>query len=361
MGSNVVFILGIAHSEALWASGWGPAGRFCIPCPDRVSMRLLTNVGLSPHWRASSGEQGQATIVHTLREVLANLRGCDGILIDSNPRLLMELAALFLACPWLRRPLIGSDPVLRMPESRRERLTNPAHRLLLSMVDHFLMPFHDLRGCQRYFGIRPEKTSFYRFKPNLRGHCSVAPNPDGEYVLALGRSMRDFDGFFDAMAMTGLPGAIADPDLPRLRANGSLFTRHLDQLPANVRVLPHNPDDYQSQVDILMGARLVVVALRKSCLVATGTPYNAMLLGKCVLVTEGPATVGLFDGEVLTIPAEDAAGMAKVIERAWHDRGLRESTAARGRELALTLGGTHELKQRLLDLSVAWIGGGDDR
>lgn len=318
-------------------------------------MRIVTNVGLAPRWRASDESEGSAVVAHSLREYLRAIPASDAVLVDSNPRVLLTLALYFLLCPWRRRPLLGSDVVLRKPESLREWLNNPWQRFLLSRVDHILYPFQDLSGCEKYFGLRRERGSFYRFKPNLRYHCDLAPNPEGEYVLCLGRSMRDFEGYFDAMAITGLPGAIAEPDLARLRANGSRFTRRLDQVPANVRRLRHDPDSHASQAEILMGARLVVVPLRKACLVATGTPYNAMLLGKCTLVTEGPATRGLFTDEVLTMPAEDPEGMAAVIRRAWEDRELRESTAARGHALALSLGGTPELKQRLLDLTVAFV------
>jgi glycosyltransferase involved in cell wall biosynthesis len=79
-----------------------------------------------------------------------------------------------------------------------------------------------------------------------------------------------------------------------------------------------------------------------------------MLLGKCVILTEGPATNGLFTDEVLKAPPEDAQALAEVIDRAWNDRELRERTAAAGYRYALALGGEPELVQRLIDLSLAW-------
>lgn len=294
-------------------------------------------------------------VVQTFRQALPHLAWADVIQINSNPRLLLQLAAVQALFPKLRRPTLGSDIVLRVPESPRERLMRPVNRWLLDRVDHFFSHFKDVDGYEKHFGIGLGRSTFVAFKPNLRYNCDVKPDPDGEYVLCFGRSMRDFDTFFAAMEMLPYPGAIAEPDLKRLRANGSRFSRRLDQLPKNVRLLPHNPDDYQSQVEVLMGAKLVVVPLRKTCLVMAGTPYDAMLLGKCVLLTEGPAINGLFDDEVLPIPCEDAAGMARVIERAWNDRELRQSTAARGYKLALSLGGVADYRQRILDLTLAWL------
>jgi glycosyltransferase involved in cell wall biosynthesis len=256
--------------------------------------------------------------------------------------------------PWLRRPIIGSDIVLRKPENLLERLKHPLNVFLLSRVNHFSHHFKDLSGYQKYFGIGPERSSFVPFKPNLRFHCDAEPNPNGEYVLCFGRSMRDFDTFFDAVERLPYPAAVARPDFRSLRFNGSRFTRSLDQLPKQVRMLEHDPRDYQSQVEVLMGAKVVVVPLLKSCLVGTGTPYNAMLLGKCIILTLGPATNGLFTNEVLIVPPEDPKALASMIDRVWNDKTLREATAALGYKLALTLGGTTDYANRLLDITVDW-------
>jgi len=227
-------------------------------------------------------------------------------------------------------------------------------RFLLRRVDHFIHLFRDLSGYQRYFGIGPDRSSFVPFKPNLRYHCNVAPDPNGGYVLCFGQSMRDFDTFFDAVEKLPYPAAIARPDFDRLRRHGSRFTRRLTELPNNVSLLEHDPRSYDSQVDVLRGAKLVVVPLLKSCLVMAGTPLNAMLLGKCVILTEGPAINGLFTNEVLPVPAEDADALAQIIDRAWKDRELREKTATAGYRCATALGGEPELSQRLIDKTAEW-------
>ena len=318
-------------------------------------LTILTNAdGMPPTWTAATGEQGATIIAHTPAECIRQIRRCDVVLINSDPRLLLWLSALFLALPFLRRPLVGSDIVLRQPDDFLRKLTLPMKRLLLSRIDYFIHLFKDLSGYQKVFGIGPERSAFVPFKPNLRYHCDVEPNPNGEYVLCFGRSMRDFDTFFDAVERLPYPAAIARPDFRALRANGSRFTRPLTRLPKQVRLLDHDPDDYRSQVEVLMGAKLVVVPLLKSCLVMAGTPLNAMLLGKCVILTQGPATNGLFTDEVLVAPPEDPAALAEVIDRAWRDSDLRERTAAKGYRHALELGGEPELCNRLVDLVVAW-------
>jgi glycosyltransferase involved in cell wall biosynthesis len=79
-----------------------------------------------------------------------------------------------------------------------------------------------------------------------------------------------------------------------------------------------------------------------------------MLLGKFVILTEGPAINGLFTNEVLPVPPEDADALAQTIDRAWNDRELRERTATAGYRCATALGGEPELAQRLIDGTVEW-------
>jgi len=86
----------------------------------------------------------------------------------------------------------------------------------------------------------------------------------------------------------------------------------------------------------------------------SGSVYNAMLMGKCVIVTEGPASNGLFTDEVITAPPEDADGLAAAIRRAWEDRALRERTAGRGYALAYSLGGAADYRARLLQATLNW-------
>jgi glycosyltransferase involved in cell wall biosynthesis len=276
------------------------------------------------------------------------------VLINSSVGLVLQLSAAFSLLPFLRRPIVASDLVLRRPEGFAQRLVAPFKRFLLSRVDHFIHHFKDLTGYQRHFGIGPDRSSFVPFKPNLRYRCDAGPDPDGEYVLCFGRSLRDFDTFFAAVERLPYPAAIARPDFAQLRAHGSRFTRPLDRLPKQVTLLDHDPADPGSQVRVLAGAKLVVLPMLKSCLVGVGTALNAMLLGKCVLLSEGPPVNGLFTGEVLAFPPEDPHALARLIDCAWQDHTLRESTAAAGYRYAVSLGGEPELIQRLLDQAVGW-------
>lgn len=318
-------------------------------------MILLSNVRFGARWRSPSGVEGEARFARGVGDYLRQARACDVVLVDSSPGTVMRLLLAFRLLPWLRRPLIASDMQLRKPRSDWERAKVALQRRLLAHVDHFFHLFPDLSGYEKYFGVGPDRSTFVPFKPNLRDHVQLGPNPEGEYVLAYGFSLRDFDTFFAAVEQLPYPAAIVRPDITRLRLHHSRFTRPLDLLPPQVRLLDHDPASYASQVEVLMGARIVVVPMLKDCLQMSGSIYNAMLMGKCVIVTEGPASRGLVTDQALTVPPENPAALAAVIRRAWEDDALRLRTAARGYELAFSLGGAADYRGRLLDATVAWM------
>jgi glycosyltransferase involved in cell wall biosynthesis len=168
--------------------------------------------------------------------------------------------------------------------------------------------------------------------------------------------LRDFDTFFAAMDKLPLPGAIARPEPEELRRHSARFTRPLNALPEQVRVLEDDGSE-AAQLRILGDAKLVVLPILKTSMVASGisTCLNAMMLGKCVIGSEGPGMTDIFtQGEILAVPPEDPAALAEMIGRAWEDQVLRETTAAAGHAYALAAGGERELYQRLIDRLAEW-------
>lgn len=317
-------------------------------------MVILTNIRLPPQWRSRSGICGKTLRAGTWPEFRRQLRHCDLVLVNAETDVVFRLVALMTIAPWLRRPLVAADMILRKPRNLRERASTWLQRRLLARVDHFINHFQDLSGYQRWFGIGPERSSFVPFKPNLRDHIDVAPNAEGDYVLAYGFSQRDFDTFFSAVEHLPYPAAIVRPDFDKLRIHRSKFTRPLGALPPQVRLLEHDPTRHASQVEVLMGARIVVIPILKECLQFTGSAYNAMLLGKCVIISDGPATRGVIADATICVPTEDPAALAAAIQRVWEDDALRRATAARGYALAYSLGGVSEYVDRQLEAVMAW-------
>jgi glycosyltransferase involved in cell wall biosynthesis len=276
-------------------------------------------------------------------------------LVNCDVRLTQKVAVATLFRS-KRPPLISFDLVLRIPHRPKDRLLHPVRRWLLTRADHHIHLFRDVTGYNRYYGIGPDRSSFIDFKVNLAERHTLEGNADGSYVLCFGRSMRDFDTFFAAAETIPYPAAIARPNLTELRAHGARFSRSLAELPKNVSMLDDDGTE-AAQVSILRGAKVVVLPVLKSSIVASGisTCLNAMALGKCVVGSDGPGMSDVFtNGEVLVAPPEDPAALAATIRRAWENDAVRYRTAAAGYEYAHRAGGEAELFQRLIDRVVEW-------
>jgi glycosyltransferase involved in cell wall biosynthesis len=323
-------------------------------------MLILTNFQRFPtEWRSSSGITGRALTLNTAWEFFQHSREADLAIVNCDPPLAMKLAALYMLFPFRKRPILAHDFVLRRPLTFRASCLLPIKRFLLSRIDHFSLYFRDLAGYEQYYGIGYTRASYVPFKPNIRYRYSYNVKVEGEYVLCFGRSERDYDTFFDAMEkLRDLPGAIPSPDFAALRRHASRFSRPLDRLPANVRIL-EDDGSVESLIRIVEEAKLVVLPILGSRIAPSGigTYLNAMLMGKCVITTHGVATTDvLLNGEALLVPPEDPDALADAIRRAWEDRELRERTAAAGRRYAESCGGEPELRQRVLDCALEKFG-----
>lgn len=323
-------------------------------------MILVTNFESFPEkWTASSGESGTSVYARSYSDFESYRNQPDALfLVNCDPRLTLQLAAGTLLG---RRspPLICVDAVLRRPAGPLARAALPVKRFLLSRVDHYIHYFRDLQPIADVFGIRPERSSYVPFKVNLSDRHTLQAHPGGDYVLCFGRSLRDFDTFFTAMETLPYPGAIARPDFVQLKRNCARFTRALNALPANIRLLEDDGGE-AAQIRILGGAKLLVLPILKDSMVASGisTCLNAMMLGKCVIGSEGPGMSDVFTaGELLTVPPEDPAALARMIRQAWEDDLLRTRTAAAGHAFAVQAGGERELYARIIDRVTAWSAG----
>ena len=316
-------------------------------------MLLVHNFARFPEtWTAASGETGTSVFAAGFRE-FQKLRGAPGAVhvVNCDVTLALELAAARFV-PRRHPPLVAVDLVLRIPSRSRDRAALPVKRALFGRVDLFLHYFRDFSGVERTFGIAPDRSEYIPFKANLidRGVPPAPPGAGGEYLLCLGRSLRDYDTFFDAVDSLPYPAAIPRPDFAELGRHGARFGRPLDRLPATVRVLDDDGSD-QSLRRLIEGARLVVLPILPTSIVASGisTCLNAMLLGKCVIGSSGPGMSDIFSGEVMTVPPSDPAALAAAIRRAWEDDALRLRTAALGQAFALAAGGSPKLYQRVID------------
>lgn len=322
-------------------------------------MLLVTNFRSFPsQWKSSSGIAGSAVHATSVSQFIAHQNAPDAVfLVNCDPRLTQQLAASRVLTRKRRVPLISVDLVLRQPRSSTDRLFLPIKRFLFSYVDHFIHYFRDLSAYERWYGIGPDRSSFVPFKVNLSARQVSPSHSDGQYIVCFGRSMRDFDTFIEAMERLPYPGAIPEPNFESLKRHGSRFTRPLKSLPGNITLLKDDGSE-AAQVRILTAAKAVVIPILKTSIAASGisTTLNAMMLGKCVIGSEGPGMTDVFtDGEILTAPPEDARALAETIKKVMHDDTLRRRIAAAGRRYATRVGGERQLYERIIDQVVTYV------
>lgn len=314
-------------------------------------MLIVTNAPRFPSVFADRrGSPGRSVHAHTVSEFLRHAHEPGAVLaVNCDPDLVFRLAAAL----WFRPspPLVSVDIVLRRPNSLKSRALLPVRRTLLRRVNQFIHLFRDVRGVKEVWGIPPEKSAFVAFKPNLPPPAeNTRPSHPGKYILCFGRSLRDYDTFFEAVGRLPYPAAIPAPNIADLRAHGARFTPKRAALPPNVQLLPDDGSN-AAQARILGDSRLVVLPVLKTSIVASGisTCLNAMLYGRCVIGSEGPGMSDIFTKEVLLCRPEDSDALKAVIQEAWEDDDLRLRTAEAGWRYAKALGGEMEFYQRVID------------
>jgi glycosyltransferase involved in cell wall biosynthesis len=317
-------------------------------------MLILTNFERFPQkWTASSGLTGEAVMLKRAWEFLRHSRRADLVIVNCDLPLILKLSALYLLFPHLRRPILGNDIVLHPPLDLRTKLTTLCTRWLLSRVDHFTHYFRLLDGYEKYFGIGPERSSYLKFKPNIRYRNTYRVDSEGTYVLCLGRSERDYDTFVRAVAKLPYPAAIPRPDPRMFHLHGSRLSFGLSGLPPNLTIL-EDDGSAESMIRIIEAAKLVALPILGGRISASGIGMylNSMLMGKCVITTAGHGRSDVLEDEALFVPPEDPDALAVTIRRAWEDRDLRLRTAEAGRRYAESCGGEPELRQRVLDRAI---------
>ena len=93
-------------------------------------------------------------------------------------------------------------------------------------------------------------------------------------------------------------------------------------------------------------ARCLVLPILPDTLVASGisTYLVAMALGKCVVITDSPATVRLVDsGEAVIVPQADPNALRTALTKVMEDSAYREQVADSGRTYAMGLKGEDRL------------------
>jgi glycosyltransferase involved in cell wall biosynthesis len=320
-------------------------------------VRILTNFLNAPD-RLDLPGYGRVEIRkgESWSDIRSQLTGTDVVVVNCGDALLYSIARHFLLFPWRRRPLIAVDLVLRRPETIRHRVTATVKRVLLTQVSHFIHYFKDWTGYERYFGVKPSKSSYVPFKVNNM-HIRVSADEISEdYVFTMGRSLRDYDTFVRAIAQLPYPAAISKFSFEDFEGRSRAFHWNAENVPANLRILP-DTGGREELMRNLARAKVVVIPTQAASLCASGISsyLDAMYLGKCVVISEGPGASDLLTNQAILVRPHDVAALSAAIKRAWEDDVLRKATAEAGKTYARSLGDEADLLRRVFTQSAAAV------
>lgn len=291
------------------------------------------------------------------RERVAMLRSalaCDYVVVNCSPRELFYFCLLKLLFPFTRCKLVSLDTVLPVPRVRsaKERLGLQVKRLLFTRVDLFIEYFKQTQGYERHYGIPRAKFRYVPFKINRYERVLATATRDDGYVFCGGNTRRDFQTLIEAARSLPYPVRIVTMGNDVISGHGSFVDER--ELPPNVDIVRHDGSD--SFLDHIAGARLAALPIKRENISASGIGvYLAcMALGKCVVISEGPAVNGVVpDGAAVIVPPEDAAALRDAITRAYTDDAFRERVAGNGQRYALGLGGEQRLCESIVGVLVA--------
>jgi glycosyltransferase involved in cell wall biosynthesis len=279
---------------------------------------------------------------------------CDYAVINCSPRDLYWFCLLKLFFPFSRCRIVSLDTVLPVPTAAGvlQGVGLALKKTLFKRVHLFIEYFRETSGYEKYYGIARPRFRYVPFKINRYEKVLQTATRDEGYIFCGGNTRRDFATLIEATQSLAIPVRIVTRPNAIIGDHGSFIDeRHL---PPHINVVRHDGSD--SFLDHIAAARLVVLPIKRDNISASGIGvYLAcMALGKCVIISEGPAVNGIVpSGAAVVVPPEDPAALRAAIDRVLADDRLRVSIAEAGQRYALSLGGEQRLCESVLGVLVA--------
>jgi len=284
--------------------------------------------------------------------------GADVLHIDCDPYNGLWMCLLLPVAGARRTRLVLSDLVLQLPSSAAGRLAAWIKKLAFRRVDRFLLVQHDFAGYTAYYGMDAARVRSLPFKVNSIELIATLPTSDEGYLFAGGSTHRDWPTLAAAVRGLDMPVRLGISDDGLAEAvhvtapviDGAAF-------PDTAMLIRHPPRPIE-WLRWVAGCRVVCLPIRKESLNPSGisTYLSCMALGKCVIISDGPAVKGFLDDtRAVIVPPGDPQALREAIDRANRDAAWREGIARRGQEWAQSLGGEDSYYRALLDLMGAAV------
>ncbi len=292
---------------------------------------ITTGGGLARMCRSALRTAWQA---RTADAVLLNCAVTDTLLLCGVLRLLRT-----------RCRVIVSDPVMNPPHGIARALRAAMKRWLFRRVDLFLVHQVDLAEYSRLYGITADRSVYVPFKVNLLDVIRTITPEEGDYIFSCGVTNRDWPTL--GAATRDLPHRVivSMPDTEQLVRMGAVAhpPRPAD-FGANATFVVNGADP-REWLSLAARSRLVVLPVTRDAINPSGvsTYLSIMALGKCVVISDGPATRGILTDQAVIVPPADAGALRARLEGLWNDVADRRATAAKGEAYARSLGASDRL------------------
>ena len=262
----------------------------------------------------------------------------------------LALCVCLIFMPFNRCRVIVADPVLRVPTTRRHRLTTWLKRQVFRRVDVFILYQKDFAGYMRWYGIDASRVVYIPFKVNSLDLITRLVPVDGDYALATGVSLRDWTTLaaairgLDIRLVISVPASAADGEMPRPSDFGSQVTLLKDEGPVG------------AWLQRMALAKFVILPISSDSIAPSGisTYLCAMALRKCVILTAGPSTHGLLNETMsVLVPPADVRALREAIERVNSDAAFRRDVADAGFRYAMSCGDERRLYSDFVTIILA--------
>lgn len=277
------------------------------------------------------------------------VRPGDVVVVSTDVPRLVRWCLVSLLRP-KRFALVSLDIVLPRPRSLSQRLSAAVKKWLLRRVDHFIVFQHDLAGYDRHYGVSPSRSTVIPFKVNLWERQARAPLAVGDdgHLLFVGRTYRDVPTFLEAVRRSGVPAAMVRHSQGMAAAHGTDVTR--GERPPNLHEIVDD-GGHEEWLQRIANSRGIVLPIQEDviCCAGISTLYDAMALGKPVVISDCPATRGVVTADdVALVPAGDVEALAAALHRVSTDEDYRARLVARGHEIAARVQGEVRLYRDVL-------------
>jgi glycosyltransferase involved in cell wall biosynthesis len=259
-------------------------------------------------------------------------------LFISNPEK-EELVFIFLVKALYRSGLkiFVFDLIMQEMGARKDGLLTRVKRRLLAAIDVFIFIHKDVDGYVQNYAIPRSRCRYVPFKANNFDLAEKVIGKDGDYVVALGASQRDYRLLVDSVRGSAIPLKIILPE-----ASIKAHRAHIgyDVLPENVHHVKA-PVDRLAWSRYLAESRVVVIPIIPGTIQPAGISVylEAMVLGKPVVITRGASTEGILDEDLaVLVPPGDVQALRQAVISVWNDGVLRQRLSENGRKYALSLG-----------------------